>query len=75
VRIEAIGALLSVLRGSVAGSALVLALEPAKELVSLEQPSAFDLVGGELAAGGEPVDLLGLAAEDTGDLVDGQESR
>jgi len=53
----------------------VLALEPAEELASLEQPSTFDLVGGELAAGGEPVDLLGLAAEDAGDLVDGQESR
>jgi len=53
----------------------VLALEPAEELASLEQPSTFDLVRGEFAAGGEPVDLLGLAAEDAGDLVDGQESR
>jgi transcriptional regulator with XRE-family HTH domain len=53
----------------------VLALEPAEELAALEQPSTFDLVGGELSAGGEAVDLLGLAAEDAGDLVDGQESR
>src|SRR5262245_56928531 len=57
------------------GYAVVLSLQPAEELASLEQASAFDLVGGELAAGGEPVDLLGLAAEDAGDLVDGQESR
>jgi transcriptional regulator with XRE-family HTH domain len=53
----------------------VLAREPAEELVSLEQPSAFDLVGGELAARSESVNLLRLAAEDAGDLVDGQESR
>jgi transcriptional regulator with XRE-family HTH domain len=52
-----------------------LALEPAEELASLDQPSAFDLVGRQLATGGEPVDLLRLAAEDAGELVDGQESR
>jgi hypothetical protein len=50
-------------------------LEPAHELAAVEQPAAFDLVRGELAAGGEPVDLLGLAAEDAGELVDGKESR
>ncbi len=53
----------------------MLALEPAEELAALDQPSAFDLVRGKLAAGGEPIDLLGLAAEDAGELVDGQESR
>jgi DNA-binding XRE family transcriptional regulator len=73
--IEAIGSFLSESRGGVGGSALVLALEPAEELASLEQPSAFDLVRGELSAGGEPVDLLRLATEDAGDLLDGQESR
>jgi hypothetical protein len=52
---------------------VVLILQPAEELASLDQPSAFDLVGGELAAGCEAVHLLGLAAEDDGEFVDGQE--
>ena len=50
-------------------------LEPACDLGLVEEPSSFDLVGGELAAGGEAVDLLGLAAEDRGKLLDGEEGR
>ena len=50
-------------------------LKPPCDLRSVEEPSPFDLVGGELSSGGEPVDLLGLAAEDGGELVDGEEGR
>lgn len=51
------------------------AFQPADNLGLGEQASALDLVGRELAAGGEPVDLLGLAAEDAGEFIDGEKGR
>ena len=55
--------------------AVALRLEPANDLGLVEESSALDLVGGQLAAGGEAVDLLRLAAEHGGELVDGEEGR
>lgn len=43
------------------------------DLASVEEAASFDLVGGKQAAGGEPVDLLRLAAQNGGELVDGEE--
>ena len=55
--------------------ALALCLEPADDLGLVEEATSFDLVGGQLAAGSEAVDLLGLAAEHGGELVDSEEGR
>jgi hypothetical protein len=49
------------------------ALEPPRHLALLEQPPPLHLVRGQLAARGQPVDLLRLAAEHCGELVSGQE--
>jgi hypothetical protein len=49
--------------------------EPAYDLDLGEEAASFDLVGGQLAASGEAVDLLRLAAEDGGELVDCEEDR
>lgn len=50
-------------------------LEPPRNLGLAEEPATLDLVGGELSAGGKPVDLLGLAAEDSREFVDGEKGR
>jgi len=50
-------------------------LEPAGNLGFVEEAPAFDLVGGEVVAGCEAVDLLGLAAQDFCELVNGEEGR
>ena len=55
--------------------AFALRLEPVDDLGFGEEASSFDFVGGQLAAGGEAVDLLGLAAEHGGELVDSEEGR
>ena len=60
---------------SVRAYAVPALLEPASHFGLVEEAAAFDFVGGELAAGGEPVDLFGLAAEHGGELVDGEEGR
>jgi hypothetical protein len=49
--------------------------EPPADLALVEKTAALDLVGRELAARGEAVDLLGLAAKDGSELVNGEESR
>ena len=43
------------------------------DLALVEQAASLDLVGGKLAAGGEPVHLLRLATQDRGEFVDGEE--
>src|SRR5690348_10065420 len=53
----------------------VAGLEPARNIGFGEQPSSLDLVRGELAAGGEAVHLLRLAAQHLGELVDREEGR
>src|SRR5262249_10096326 len=55
--------------------AVVLGLEPARDLVLVEEAAPLDLERGQLTRRSEPVDLLGLATKNGGELVDGEEGR
>jgi hypothetical protein len=68
----------SLLSGAVGGlwrCAVPLTLEPADDLVLIEEAPTLNLERRKLMRRREAVDLLGLAAEDGGEFVDGEEGR